>query len=102
MWFATLNDGSVIHEGQGKWSDVKARTSRLGILVGDRVAYLPASQPEYMQGKSASAPLYGGEARIESRWIACRTASGTVVRIRIDERTGEASVEIEQCQEPSK
>jgi hypothetical protein len=95
MWMATLDDGTVVGERDRGWGEIRSRVVRLSLVSNGRQFSLPDRQPEYMQAKTASVPLAGGVAEIESRWIACRTAGGSVVRLRVDEKTGNASIEVE-------
>ena len=53
------------------------------------------NQPEYFCASTASAPLGGGEAVIESRWIGCRTQDGKIIRLRFSVSRNKVSVEIE-------
>jgi len=93
MWIATLDDGTVVREGDRQWGMISGRVVGLSLVSNGRKFTLPSHQPGYMQAKTASAPLTGGEAVVESRWVAWRTASGSVFKLRVNEKTGDVSIE---------
>jgi hypothetical protein len=96
MWQAVLDDGTTVSEAAGAvWGDVKGRVKLLGFAHKGLEVWLPGGQQEYMRANSASVPIHGGEAVVESRWIGFRTKSGKVFKLRFDEKTGNMSVEAE-------
>ena len=96
MWKAILDDGTIVTEEEGtNWRHICARVSRLGFVQGDREFWLPAGQKEYLQSKSAVAPLSGGAIQIESRWIGFRTQDDKIFRLRFQEESGDVSVEVD-------
>ena len=68
MWEATLNDGRQVSEKRHRWSDVKQNIKTLTYNYNGICFTFPPSN-EYIQYKTASASLAGGEAEIESQTI---------------------------------
>jgi hypothetical protein len=94
MWKATLDDGTTATEESGTpWGLISQRVRGLGFVHQGVEFSLPLGQKEYLQAKSAAAPLCGGKVQIESRWIGFRTQDGKVFRLRFHEASGNVSVE---------
>jgi hypothetical protein len=70
MWKAILKGGKIVSEGNQKWSDVKNSIDRLFFEHNDFVFEFPKSD-QYIQYKTASASLSGGESELESQTIGC-------------------------------
>lgn len=94
-WTAVLKDGTVASESNGdQWSSVSGNVVCLLLSDGKQEITLPARQKRYVQGKSCSCCLTGGEVTIESRWIGFETPSGDTVKVRISESNGTVTVEV--------
>jgi hypothetical protein len=87
MWEAILTDGSIVNETNCRWIEVKARIVELRFRDGAKTYILPRGMDEYLQAKSASAPLGqpDAQAQVESRWIGFRKGSH-LVRLRFFDR----------------
>jgi len=94
MWEAILKSGCVVKEGERQWRDVQDNVMSLSICHNGVRLSLPENQLDYSQAKTASAPITGGDAEVESRWIACTTELGQIIRIRCH-KSGDVDVEIE-------
>jgi hypothetical protein len=93
-WAALLDDDSLATEKDMKWSDLDtSRIRRLTIVFDGRAYALPDGQRNYIQAKTASVPIEGGEAVIESRYIGFREA-GREYCLRILESNGFCLMEI--------
>jgi len=68
MWEAILKNGLKVSEMTSKWSDVKGAIERLSYIYNGTRLDLPPST-EFIQYKSASASLFGGNIEIESQTI---------------------------------
>ena len=68
MWTAKLKNGQIVSETTHKWSEVKERIDRLSYIYNGTTVNLPPSS-EYIQIKSASASLTGGEIEVESQTV---------------------------------
>jgi hypothetical protein len=68
MWEARLKDGSLASEEMDCWSNVKHNIDALRYWYNDVVFHFPKGE-EYIQFKTASASLSGGEAETESQTI---------------------------------
>jgi hypothetical protein len=68
MWIAILKDGSEVTEKTHKWSQIKDGINRLSYIYNGTRLDLPPST-EFIQYKSASASLFGGNIEIESQTI---------------------------------
>jgi hypothetical protein len=90
-WLARLKDGTSVAEHDGiPWSKIKDSVTLLSIVsAGKTLVSLPKDQKRYIQGKTGSCGITGGEIRIEYRWIGFESESGEVVKASISERTGE-------------
>jgi hypothetical protein len=95
IWKARTKDGKEVSELDSSWLDVKDNISEL-IMITDshQIIKLPKNMEEYIQAKTASAELGSNNIEIESRYIAFKLGNN-IVRIRVDEKTNNISVEIE-------
>ena len=94
-WIATLIDGRLVDEKTTKWSDIKGQVNNLSFVYRGTEYFLPKCE-EYMQAKTASAPLFGGEnVQIESRWIGGRLNNGQIIKLRFYENENKVTVETE-------
>lgn len=94
-WEADINDGSCIKESDNVlWSSIKENVVGLRLKSDDTVLInLPSGMGKYTQGKTGSCGLFGGEIKIESRWIGFENNS-TGVKIRRSENDGRIDVEV--------
>jgi hypothetical protein len=93
MWEATLDDGTIANAERCRFSEIRGRVKSLRFLYAGIVHKLPDNQQEYFCASTASAPLGGGEATVESRWIGCRTKDGRLIRLRFSATRNMVSVE---------
>ena len=94
-WVAVLKDGTTLSESAGTpWSSVQDRIVSLSLSAGGTTISLPPNRVSYVQGKTASCPVSGGNAKIESRWIGFKSSSGDCTIVRVSEDTGKISVEV--------
>ena len=94
-WFAILDDGTTLAESDGvAWGAVRDRVVGLSLSAGGATVSLPRDMAPYAQGKTASCPVAGGEAKVESRWIGFASPSGDRVVARVSEATGRISIEV--------
>ena len=98
FWKAKTKDGQECSELDGtKWVKIEKDVVELGMSTNDgRFIFLPKNMKKYIQAKTASANLGQGEnnIQIESRYIGF-SLGNNIVRIRVDEKTNNISVEIE-------
>jgi len=94
-WVATSKGGKKITENEAKWFDIKDQITGLSLFLNDgtRLA-LPKNMEGYIQAKTASANLDGSNVQIESRYIGFKLGNNTV-RVRIDEKSNNISMEVE-------
>ena len=94
-WIAILGDGTVLSESDGvPWGEAKDRAVGLSISIGGTTVALPRNMKPYVQGKTASCPFFGGDVKIESRWIGFDAPSGDRIVARVSEATGNVSIEV--------
>jgi hypothetical protein len=97
-WTAKLVDGTIARESDGTpWGDVKARATGLRLSTPQIEIKLPDGQLGYIQRRSGSCPLSGGEIRIESRSIGFITPSGDAVVLTVPEAGRKVLVEVLPC-----
>ena len=96
FWKARTKDGKEVSELDGtKWIDVKDDVTELLMSTNDgRFIFLPKNMDKYIQAKTASAELGSNNVTIESRYIAFELGNN-IVRIRVDEKTNNISVEVD-------
>jgi len=94
-WVATLDDGTHASEGSCDWNDVSFRVVGLKMNVNGTWYSLPDGMESYVQAKTASAPMGGGEITIESRYIGFRNGNHEYC-LRVDEHTHNVSIEIRE------
>ena len=101
-WIAKTRDGKTHDEETSNWNDIKDDVVCLEFYLADFKSYhlftqtisLPQNMKEYVFAKTASADLSGQNIKIESRYIQCKIGNN-IVRIRVNETTGNVSVEVE-------
>ena len=93
-WFAKKKDGTTVTELTHRWSEVKDDVVSLCLNLGDSEIYLPENMEKYIEAKTASVGLGGGEPRIESRYIGFKLGNN-VVRVRVSEKNNDISVEVD-------
>lgn len=95
-WLAELKNGTSAVEYDGvPWAQVKDDVVLLAIVRNDKVLVsLPKGQKRYMQGKTGSCSINGGEITVERRWIGFEAESGEVVKAFISEKTGSVNLTI--------
>ena len=92
---ATANNKKMFLETDNvKWDDIKDNVSKLEFNNNGQIISLPSNMSEYIQAKTASADLNGENVQIESRYFAFKLGNN-IVRIRVDDKTNNISVEIE-------
>jgi len=95
IWKARTKDGKEISELDCKWADVKDDISELILITNShKIIKLPKNMEKYIQAKTASAELGSNNIEIESRYIGFEIGNN-IVRIRVDEKTNNISVEVE-------
>jgi len=95
MWKARLKDGTEVSELDSNWTDVENDVIDLLFITNDnQIIKLPKNMSKYIQAKTASAELGKNNIQIESRYIAFELGNN-IVRIRVDEKTNNISIEID-------
>jgi len=93
MWKAKLKDGKEVSELNSKWDDIKDGVTELSLITpNNQIISLPKNV-EYIQFKSGSCLLNSNGIEIESRVIGFKI-NGTIVKIRVDEKTNNITVEL--------
>ena len=95
-WITKTKDGKTYEETLSKWNDIKDDIVSLEFIdrISNQTISLPPNMKEYFQAKTASADFTNENIRIESRYIQCKIGNN-IVRIRVNETTGNISVEAE-------
>ena len=94
-WKATLKNGQSCSEKDSDWHSIKDEISALSlVLENNQEISLPKNMPEYIQAKSAMANVGSSDIQIESRYIGIKNGNNTI-RIRVNERTQNISLEIQ-------
>jgi len=94
-WKATTKNGDRYSEGGiDTWDDIKNDVNKLEFNNNGQIISLPSGMEEYIQAKTASANLGSKTIQIESRYIGFKLGNN-IVRIRVDEKTNNISVEVE-------
>ena len=91
-WEATAKNGDKITEDDLNWDLVKDKVNTLSLNNNGQIITLPENM-EYIQGKSACAPLGGGKVEILSRYIGIKVGNN-IVKVRVDEKTNDISIEV--------
>jgi len=91
----TIKDknGNAFEEDKIKWKDFENNISELSLNNNGQIISLPKNMEKYYQAKTASADLNGSNIQIESRYIGLKLGNN-IVRIRVDEKTNNISLEI--------
>jgi putative transposon-encoded protein len=92
-WEATGNNSDNINEDDINWDLVKDKVKSLQLNNNGQIIRLPDNM-EYVQGKTASAFINSGKVQIESRYVGVKIGNN-IVKIRVDERTNDISIEVE-------
>ncbi len=95
LWKAKTKNGKEISELDSNWADVQNDISELIMITNsNQIIKLPKSMEKYIQSKTASAELGSNNIQIESRSIGF-SLGNNIIRIRVDEKTQNISVELE-------
>lgn len=95
MWKAKLKDGQEVSEINTKWSDISQNVTELLLVTkNNQIITLPRNMSEYIQAKTASAEMGSNNVQIESRYVGFKLGNNTV-RIRVNEKTNNISIEVE-------
>lgn len=92
-WIAMTKDNQKINEDSEKWNDVKDNIQRLCFDNNGQIISLPPNL-QYFQAKTASADIGSSNVQIESRYIGFHLGN-TLVRVRINEKNNNISIELE-------
>lgn len=96
-WSGKLKNGNSVCEKTHEWKDVKKDLVSLAMVLEDKDLKIDLpSGLEYIQAKTASADLSGGNIQIESRYIGFINCGKKTI-IRVEESTGNISVEVIQA-----
>ena len=95
-WHVITKDGDIRDECEGrKWEDVKDNIEELSLDIPNNHQRITLPKGfEYIQAKTASADFTGGNATIESRYIAFKLGNN-IVRVRVDEKSNDISIEVD-------
>lgn len=93
MWEATLKNGTKASETTHKWSEIKKDIDTL-IYRYDGTEYVFPPSDEYIQYKTASAPLTGGKAEIESQTVGC-VLNNKKIMLRFDFKNKKVNISVE-------
>lgn len=93
FWEAIKEDNTKITEEQINWGNVKEKIKSLSLNNNGQIITLPDNMTEYIQGKSASSFLGNDNIEVQSRFVGFKHGNITV-KIRVDEKTNNISVEI--------
>ena len=96
QWIIKTKDGTTIKESEGaSWDDIDPKNIEEVLFDNNKqMINLPKNMPQYIQAKTASADLGSRNIQIESRYIGFKLGNN-IVRIRVDEKTNNISVEID-------
>jgi len=95
LWKGRTKDGKEVSELDDKWIDVENDIAELLFITNDnQTITLPKNMEGYIQAKTASADIGQNNVQIESRYIGFKIGNN-IVRIRVDEKTNNISVEVE-------
>lgn len=96
MWKARTKDGKEVSELSTKWNDIKDNITELLLVTkNNQVIYLPKNMEAYVQYKTASADLDNTKnIQVESRTIGWKMGN-SIVKIKVDEKTNNINIEIE-------
>jgi len=94
-WYAETKNGNEYNELDGtKWNEIKDDVIALRLHIDEQIVSLPPNMEKYHQAKTASSDFNGNNVTIESRYIGF-CLGNNIVRIRVDEKGGNVSVEVE-------
>ncbi|MFA7219258.1 MAG: hypothetical protein WC119_01980 [Synergistaceae bacterium] len=93
FWRGMTKDDKFVTEAQGTaWNEVASELKSLELVTENNVIKLPKGM-KYIQAKTCGADLLSGECEIESRYLGFYLGNNTVI-IRVDEKSGDISVEV--------
>lgn len=95
QWLGRDKQGNIIYESNCSWKNAKDNLSALSFDNNGQTIMLPENL-SYVQGKSASANIGSGEVTVESRFIGFLLGNN-IVKIRIDEKSNNIRIEIENA-----
>ena len=93
QWKATGLNSEEIKESDINWDLVKDKVSSLSLDNNGQLITLPENM-KYIQGKSACANLGSNKVEICSRYIGF-VLGNSIIKLRVDEKTNNISIEIE-------
>jgi len=93
MWKAKLNNGETTSETTHKWGDIKNNIKELSYIYNGLTIDFPQAE-KYIQYKTASACLFGGEAEVESQTIGFAVKNENIL-FRFDFKKNKISVIME-------
>ena len=91
-WEAKAKNGDKITEDDINWELVKEEVVSLSLNNNGQIITLPDNM-QYIQGKSACAPIGKGKVEILSRYIGF-TYGTILVKVRVDEKNNDISIEV--------
>ena len=94
QWFGKDEYDHSVAECNTNWKDINKALKSLSMDNNGQIIELP-SNFEYVQGKTASASLSGGNSTILSRYIGF-VLGNNIVKIRVDEKSNNIKVEVTQ------
>jgi len=95
IWKARTKDGKEVSELNSSWVDIQDDVTDLIMITNsNQIIKLPKNMETYIQATTASAELGTTNIQIESRYIGFKLGNN-IVRIRVDEKTQNISVEVE-------
>ena len=94
FWFGQTKDNEQAQEFTMGWDSIKNDLVSLGLNNNRQIIELPMNM-EYVQGKTASAPLSGGPATIESRFVGFIKNNIKII-VRVDEKTNNIKIEVHE------
>ena len=94
-WSVITKSGEIKNENNSKWSDVENNIEELSLNIPSKQQKITLPKGfEYIQAKTASADLNGGNTVIESRYLGIKLRNN-IVKVRVDEKTNNISVEVD-------
>lgn len=94
QWFGKDEYDHSVAECTTSWKNAEDTLESLSMDNNGQIIELPKGMI-YVQGKTASASLSGGESTIESRYIGFYLGN-SIVRIRVNEKSNNIKVEVIQ------
>ena len=92
QWFGADKNNHIISECTSSWTEAKDLLKSLSFDNNGQIIELPKNV-KYVQGKTASASLFGGKSTIESRFLGFYKNELKIL-VRIDEKTNSIKIEV--------